>query len=404
MEKREPTRSAYRWVVALAAGIVMTTSFVSLTSFGILSPDIAISMKTSPVLVQEVGVNCFSVGLFAAFLLGHGGIFDKRIREGVMLAQAFLIIPQFLIPFAASLWELGILRFVQGLMIMMLALLSIQLSHWFNRQDRALSLAFSLGAIMLGSALGGILSRFLASYSWRSSYFMTGFIMLLGAIAYFALAKEPGQATQQVEARKGSGIWKHPMTWLMGLVQLPLTWVLFTLGGYLPAFAVHCGYSSSQAGEVITAWGISGFVAAFVGALAGDALCKRRGGTRQEVLFARLKVMSVADLAMGLGALLMFTLGRSSLTILIGAATINGFLMMLPPNYWALPDTVFPPEMVGAGAFAMGLISNSADAFGPVVSSFLSSNWALVFSIMVVISFAGIGINALTASVAKREG
>ncbi len=239
-------------------------------------------------------------------------------------------------------------------MIMILALFSVQLSHWFNRQQRALSLAFSLGAIMLGSALGGILSKFLVSYSWRSSYFMTGFIMLLGAIAYFALAREPSQAVQQaqahqdkalqVKAEKGSGMWKRPMTWLMGLVQLPLTWALFTLGGYLSAFAVHCGYSPSQAGEVITAWGISGFVAAFVGALAGDALCKRGGGTRYEVLSARLKVMSVADMAMEAGTLLMFVFGRSSLSIFIGAVMINGFLMMLPPTTGRCPTRCFRPR------------------------------------------------------------
>ena len=47
----------------------------------------------------------------------------------------------------------------------MLALISEQLSHWFSREERALSLAFSIGAITLGSALGGILSGFLAFYS-----------------------------------------------------------------------------------------------------------------------------------------------------------------------------------------------------------------------------------------------
>ncbi|MFQ1021717.1 hypothetical protein [Tardisphaera saccharovorans] len=82
------------------------------SSFRILSSDIAASTRTSAAQVQQVGVDYFSVGLFAAFFLGHSGIFDRRIRKGVVLAQAFLIIPQFLIPFATSLWELGALRFM----------------------------------------------------------------------------------------------------------------------------------------------------------------------------------------------------------------------------------------------------------------------------------------------------
>ena len=81
--------------------------------------------------------------------------------------------------------------------------------------------------------------------------------MLLGAITYVGLAKEPAQVAQQAEGKRETRVWRYPMTWLMGFVQLPLTWVLFTLGGYFPAFAVHCGYSSSQAGEAITAWGNS---------------------------------------------------------------------------------------------------------------------------------------------------
>jgi len=80
LQKTEASWSAYSWIVAIAAGIVMTTSFVPFVPFGILSSVIAASMKTSPALVQQLGVDNFNIGLFAAFFLGHGAVFDKGRR------------------------------------------------------------------------------------------------------------------------------------------------------------------------------------------------------------------------------------------------------------------------------------------------------------------------------------
>ena len=155
--------SPYRWVMALVAGILMTTSFISLTAFSIVSSSIAHTIGVGKGTLDAYGVDAFSIGLFVAFFLGHGGLFDARIRTGVLVAQIFLIVPQFIIPVAGSLEFLVALRFFQGLMIMMLALFSIQLSGWFRPSERARSLAFTLGAITLGSATGGILSGLLST-------------------------------------------------------------------------------------------------------------------------------------------------------------------------------------------------------------------------------------------------
>jgi MFS family permease len=69
--------------------------------------------------------------------------------------------------------------------------------------------------------------------------------------------------------------------------------------------------------------------------------------------------------------------------------------MVIPPNYWATPGNVFPVATMGAGAFAMGVISNSTSAIGPVVSSFMipTFGWSGVFWIMAILSFIGVLIN-----------
>ncbi len=390
-------KSQYRWVMAAIAGLLMTTSFISLTSFGILSTKMASSFGISSGTLSVMGIDSFSIGLFVAFFLGQGGIFDTRLKSGVLIAQIFLIVPQFLIPIFYNIVVLIALRFFQGLMIMMLALFSIQLEGWFPPDERARSLAFTLGAISLGSAAGGLLSGVLKSFSWQESYYITGIIMVAGAVVYFIFARDSKtqrKEISQAESRKHENALKNPMVIIMGVIQLPLSWVLFSIGGYLSSYSYHLGYSIAQTGILIVAWGLSGFIAAFVGALLGDRLSKGKTSNR-DILKSRLLIMTVADILMAAGIILMITIGSLSFYDLMLAAIINGFLMMFPPNYWALPGNIYPLALVSAGAFGMGLISNSADAIGPLVTSSLISDlgWNGVFLIMLGLSIFGIFMN-----------
>ena len=390
-------KSQYRWVMAAIAGLLMTTSFISLTSFGILSTKMASSFGISSGTLSVLGIDSFSIGLFVAFFLGQGGIFDTRLKSGVLIAQIFLIVPQFLIPIFYNIVVLIALRFFQGLMIMMLALFSIQLEGWFPPDERARSLAFTLGAISLGSAAGGLLSGVLKSFSWQESYYITGIIMVAGAVVYFIFARDSKSQRKEIiqaESRKHGNALKNPMVIIMGVIQLPLSWVLFSIGGYLSSYSYHLGYSIAQTGILIVAWGLSGFIAAFVGALLGDHLSKGKTSNR-DILKSRLLIMTVADILMAAGIILMITIGSLSFYDLMLAAIINGFLMMFPPNYWALPGNIYPFALVSAGAFGMGLISNSADAIGPLVTSSLISDlgWNGVFLIMLGLSIFGIFMN-----------
>lgn len=384
--------TSYKWVMATVSGLLMTTSFISLTSFGLFSVPIAVSHGIDPDALNTFGVDAFSIGLFVAFFLGHNGFFDTRIRTGVLVAQVFLIVPQFLIPMTGFLWGIVVLHFFQGLMIMMVALFSVQMSRWFRPSQRATSLAFTLGAISLGTAASGFLSTVLAGFTWSQAYYITGGIMIAGALVYFAFARvAPSFDPVHLKALKktGTSAWKNPMTWYMGILQIPLTWTLFSVGSFLPDYLDNLGYPGGLSLSVIMVWGIAGFIAAFVGSVIGDRLVGEKERPR-DVFVSRLKIIGVANALMGIGAFIMVTLGHSSIFALLAGATINAFMLMIPSNFWALPDSVFPIEIVGAGAFGMGLISNSADAVGPLVSSVLTSNWNLVFGIMVAMAFFGV--------------
>ncbi len=388
----------YRWVMAIVAGLLMTTSFISLSTFSILSDNIATTFKISSTTLTVLGIDSFSIGLFVAFFLGHTGLFDTKIKTGVLLSQIFLIVPQFIIPISYNLYLLVALRFFQGLMIMILALFSLQLSGWFRPEERAISLAFTLGAMTLGTAAGAFLPGLLSGFPWQESYYITGFVMLAGAIIYFAFARDaPELKKSLIENKKNKhriGPWKNSMTWIMGVMQLPVTWTLFSLGMFLPLYETHLGYSLTLAGDGVIIWGVTGFIAAFIGAIIGDKLVHGKK-TNREIFNSRLKIMTAGEALMGVGALLLLVIGGISFYFIAIALIFNSFLQMFTPNYWALPRNVFPIYLIGAGAFGMGLISNSADAIGPLVASGLTSHWTLVFGIMIAMALFGVVFNII---------
>ncbi len=393
--------SYYRWVMAAVTGTLVTTSFISLTSFGIATPFIAKSMSIGVSAVDNFGVDSFSIALFAAFFLGSSGFFDTRIKLGVFIAQVFLIVPQFLIPNVHSLWLLTILRFCQGLVIMMLALFSLQLSGWFKPSERAISLSFTMGAVPLGGAIGGILSGRLLIFGWRWMYYISALFMIAGAITYFVFARNAKQFEEEVLASKQishGSVWNRELTWIMGFLPAPVAWSLFSMGGFLPSFGYHLGYKAFQIGNLMLVWGIAGAISCFIGALMGDKMVKGKY-KNDDIFHARLNVMMVANVLVGVGALTIMLLGPHSFAWLIVGAIINAFSQILVPNYWASLSNIFPIALMGKGAFAMGLLSNIPSAVGPLVSSFMINGigWLGFFLIMVILSIVGVFLNMLAA-------
>jgi Na+/H+ antiporter NhaD/arsenite permease-like protein len=73
-------------------------------------------------------------------------------------------------------------------------------------------------------------------------YYTTAAIMIFGALVYFVFAKDSDTLKKELEAARGkphASAWKYKTTWIMGLVQIPLTWSLFSIGGFLPSYGYH---------------------------------------------------------------------------------------------------------------------------------------------------------------------
>ncbi|MDA8337186.1 MAG: MFS transporter [Peptococcaceae bacterium] len=391
--------SSFRWTMMALCTLVMALGFIPMASFGVVAPAIAKSMHVSLSKVSLYGGDAFSTGIWAAFIPGHSGWFDKKPKVGVIIASALAIVPQFLLPVAGSLWFMTILRFFQGFIIMVLAIFAFQLSGWFRPSERGISFGFTVGAISLAGFLGGLLVNALAPLGWRATDYISGLIMIVGLVLYLIFAKDAPTFMKGVLAAKEKesvhqSAWGWKMSWIMGLVQLPLVWVLFTTGGFMPLFAIKVGhYTAGQAGTLVLIWGLAGFVISVLGSRYGDYLCKGKT-THREVVNVRLKIIIAGDILMGLAAVAYITIGHLGFGAMVFAVILNSFMWLVPPNYWATPGNVYPLALMGAGAFVMGIVSNAGSPIGALVSSALlpGLGWNGVFILMAAVSFAGIFI------------
>jgi len=377
--------------------LVMACGFIPMTMFGVALGGIAKTFGVSLTKMSLYTGDAFATGIFAAFIPGHSGWFDKRPKVGVTISMLLAIVPQLLFPVTSSLWLVTILRFCQGFVIMQLAVFTFQLSGWFRPAERGISLGFTVGAIAFGGFLGGMLTNALAPYGWKATMYASGLLMIAGLVIYLIFAKDAPSFMKQVMEAKAKpaahvSIWRQPMSWIMGLVQVPMVWVLFT-GGFVSLYALKVGhFSSHQVGTLNIVMGFSGLILSVVGAWLGDLACKGQT-TNRGVVNARLKMIIIGNILMALAAILLITVGRSSFDALILVGILFEFMWFVSPNYWATPGVVYPTALMGAGAFAMGLISNAASPVGSFASTaILSMGWNGVFVLMAIICIIGIPI------------
>lgn len=179
---------------------------------------------------------------------------------------------------------------------------------------------------------------------------------------------------------------------------------LFSMGGFLQSFGYHLGYKTLQVGDLMFLWGILGAASCFIGALIGDKMVKGKY-KNDDIFYTRLNIMMIANVLVGVGALIIIFLGPRSFTWLVIGAIINTSSQILAPNYWASLSNIFPIALIGAGAFALGLLSNIPSAVGPLTSSFLINGigWNGFFAIMVVLAGIGIFLNISARQYALRH-
>jgi len=166
----------------LAVALAGLCAFLDLYATQPLLPLFADTFRATPAAVSmTVSATTLAVALVAPFV---GLLADSIGRKRVIVAALFiLIVPTVAIAGAATLHQLILLRFVQGLLLP--AIFGVTVAY-IGDEWPAADVPAVTGVYISGSALGGFLGRFLSgvvseAFGWRTAFMVLAAITLAGA-------------------------------------------------------------------------------------------------------------------------------------------------------------------------------------------------------------------------------
>ena len=338
----------------------------------------------------------FVVGLFVAFLLGGTSLFKGSFKRSVALIMSFAAIPQFIIPFVGSWWAVVFLRFFQGFIVALIAVFSNQVGRLFLAER-----PFAKGIILSGIFWGGIYGISLAKWTshsyagWKAvevAFLISAVVMYL-MLAIWWLFVEDFEIPKEKHSSKGASVWKMPFTWVFGFTFFPALWIIFTLG----SFTLHnVQFSGSQVANLVMTLEVSMGLWSIIMGYLGYRLSVKNTSNRG--LFK--SIVSVMTLSYAVTFIGLFVVWKSILAndyalAMLGLA-ITGIVQGTGPAFWTTAPAAYPKEIFPEASFALGLISNSANAVAPNVMFILVHG--VTTGMIIFLTMALLGILLLLAS------
>ncbi len=379
----------YRWVMMAIWLVMMTINSITLTNYPLALPRIAREFGiASGTYMYFAGVLSYSLGLFVIYFGNFNGWMNTRIRLAVLLAQVFLIVPLFLIPVVRSYNLIVLLRFIQGLWFMELALATLNLRGWFGKNELAIAMAAPLSALQFGSALGGLLEKFVAEQiGWGFAFYITGVMDLVATIIFFSLYRDPvGYKDFLVISRRRNLAlrgthgcpppYKLLVAYTIGFAQIATTMAFASIPYLIPTFGYAAGYGVTAVSIAVLTYGILSGFGIWGGAILGSVLV-RRTNTARETFRARNMTRTISYIISFIGFLTLILFGTNYVPYVIGAV-LAALVLFNIPNYWAEMTEVVPPGISGEFVFFAGAIASSGFFLGPLISAYLIVNAANV--------------------------
>ena len=169
-------------LLLLTLALIGVFAFLQVYSVQSILPDLQRDLHASVVeLGSAVGATVLAVALAAALI---GMFSDAAGRKWLVVASVFaLAVPTILMAWARTVHELTALRFLQGLAVPGVTVVTIA---YIGEEFRAAAMTRIMAMYVTGTVLGGFLGRFLLGYltefmSWRQAFGVMGALNLAGA-------------------------------------------------------------------------------------------------------------------------------------------------------------------------------------------------------------------------------
>lgn len=376
--------------------LMLTFGFASMSMY----PDLQNTIRNSLSVgegIFEWSILAFTVGLFAAFFIGHSEFFEHHLKKGVAVATAFAAIPQLLIPFIGNIHVIIALRFVQGFVVAMVPLFSAQLGRILSH-EKPLAVGIVLSGIFLGGIFGSFAAGPLNAYlGWKATFVLTG-LLLIGMLGiWWVLTKEP---KIEEEDHDVESVWNIKFTWIWGFTFFPTIWVVFTIQGFLPSTGFEIGLEESFIKNLhIILNACKVFWSIAIGYIAYKISTRKK--TDKGIFNSYVHIMYASFIIAFAGLMLMvYALNNEINALFPFALFLTAGIQGVGPVFWSSPSLIYPDNLVSRGGFALGLLGNSANVAAPIVTDVLRSQ-SLVYGwmAMAVVSLFGL----IIAKVGKMQ-
>ena len=368
----EEKSGGYAWWVTIIGTLTSLTVFSTMTSYSMTVSQLADALgvtQQAVMLGETVRMIFWVVGL----IVGGMVISKIKVKNTVILAMACLLIPQFLFPYIKNYSLLLFLKAIQGFASMSWPALVVSIMSWVRGKQIGLASGIFLGGSLAGGGIGGVIvGHVIPSMGWKASFWVLGLISVVITLIWYstvriAPAPEAAETETSVEKKEGPSPFakmiRMPETWLLSLIMLGSTWMLFGLLSTLPIYGKYIGYDVTKVGNLTTAVSIGYIVAAVIGGAISDAMASKMGQLR-----GRSIAMAIGFIIAIVGAILLPVLAPFSFGLFYFAALLSAFGNSWPQAvFWAVPHVAYTPDVEAAGTGFTGGIGNISDPISPLV-------------------------------------
>lgn len=171
------------WILKITIGLIGMFAFLQVYSIQAVLPVLMADFSATEVQVgMIVGATVMAIAIMSPFL---GMLSDALGRKSFIVgALLFLAIPTALIAQSPSIGWLGLFRFMQGLSVPGITVVTIA---YIGEEFKGRALTELMSFYVSGNVLGGFLGRFLLGHlheliGWRLGYYLMAMLTLVGAL------------------------------------------------------------------------------------------------------------------------------------------------------------------------------------------------------------------------------
>jgi MFS family permease len=405
LNSREKKRKG-KYSALIGCTLMLSIVYMSLTSWSVAVNELAKTFNLSTSQIQAG-----SSMLIAGYVIG-GFVEGKWIvkygwRKVFSMVIWPFIIASVLIPFVGNYYIILGLRFIQGWGCMV-GLTCAVVSSWFPTKERALAIGILLGAIGLGSALGGYVSGILTPMiGWKMTFIVISALALFGAIVFYLMVRvapplEEEVSSQQEAKNDHLNIYREPALWLLGLSTLCCFFNCYGMYAYLAEYLYTLKYTAAQVGTIVF---INGLIAVLSTPLVGwlsDKMVEKKGALK-----ARTWANTWPALFVGfIGCMLMPHLAPLCMGTAVLAALIAGWgIPATNGPGMSLPSDLFGSAASGPGVGLVLLIAGAGGIIAPILVPWISGNvgWRIGWYITALPALIGMFINMYLGNYKKEK-